>query len=705
MNTTLAARVALITASILAAWIPASAVELPTGFIAETLATNLNAATAIAVAPDGRIFVADQTGPLRVWKDGQLLSTPALDLTGRVDDYWERGLIGVTLHPDFPRTPHLFLLYVAKSPFTHHVLSRFTLIGDRADPGSEFIVLEGDDQRPFGGSQPGGHQGGPIRFGPDGKLYIALGEQTAGEPAQSLAALQGKILRLHSDGSIPQDNPFYTRTTGKYRAIWALGLRNPFGLAFQPETGRLFESDVGQSSWEEVNEIVRGANYGWPRAEGVSTNLAFKNPLHAYPPVIGLSIVGGAFYPKAPGKSEPSPPGLFPEKWRGKFFFADWAAHWVKAIDPDAPTNVVTFARNCNGPVAIELTGDGSLLVLNRGTIWRDGKRFSANSGSLVRIRYTGGTAPAEKATPIPEHLSETGTIQLSGTQPRDLFEPFQLNAPVWLPGVTVRRWLFIPQAGRIHLAPEGDLRLPAGAMVVQQFESRPAQPFETHVYWFGSRYPRAAAYQWDANGRDATLVEDGEVISLPGHPKRHWFSPGAEPRLNLETTVTGFVLQLNTRQLNRGVPAPGGSGERTTNQLSLWNRRGWFEPPLLEEEISRMPRLAEIEDATASLESRIRSYLDANCAVCHRPGGPSRGAFDARFSIPLTDQHLVPGELQAGDLGIAGARLVFAGSPERSVLYERLKRFDFFRMPPVSVNDEPSPALPVLVEWIRQLK
>jgi mono/diheme cytochrome c family protein len=365
----------------------------------------------------------------------------------------------------------------------------------------------------------------------------------------------------------------------------------------------------------------------------------------------------------------------------------------------------VTFARSCNGPVAIELARDGSLLVLNRGTIWRDGKRFSANSGSLVRIRYSGTAALAGEAAPIPKRLSETGTFLLPGTQPRDDFEPFELNASVWLPGVTARRWLFIPQAGKIHLAPEGDLRLPAGAMVVQQFEIRPGQPFETHVYWFTSGRPRAGAYRWDADGRDATLVEDAEVLSLPRQPKRHWFSPGAEPMLDLETTITGFVLQLNTRQLNREVPAPRNFGEARANQLSLWNRRGWFEPLLREEDIARMPRLAGIDEANASPEHRVRSYLDANCAVCHRPGGPSRGTFDARFPTPLAEQHLVPGELQAGDLGIAGARLVFPGSPERSVLYERLKRIDFFRMPPVSVNDDLSPALPVLAEWIRRLE
>src|SRR4030095_11926822 len=130
------------------------------------IATNLNAATAVAPSPDGRIFIADQTGLLRVWKNGRVLEQPALKL--HVTDYWERGLIGVALDPDFPRTPHIFLLYVTDRPFVHHVLSRFTIDGDVIHPTSEKILLEGDDQAKLGGSVPAGHQGGVLRFGAEG---------------------------------------------------------------------------------------------------------------------------------------------------------------------------------------------------------------------------------------------------------------------------------------------------------------------------------------------------------------------------------------------------------------------------------------------------------------------------------------------------------------------------------------------------------
>jgi glucose/arabinose dehydrogenase len=704
------------------------ALELPAGFLADTLATNLNAVAAMAVAPDGRIFLAEQTGRLLVWKDGRLLDPPALTL--HVADYWERGLIGVTLAPDFPRAPHLFVLYVADKPFVHHVLSRFTLIGDVVGPTSEWVLLEGDDQAKLGGFQPAGHQGGPLRFGHDGKLYVSLGEQTAGEPAQNLDTLQGKILRLNPDGSIPEDNPYFRKTTGKYRAIWALGVRNAFGLAVQPKTGRMFFTDVGGSAFEEVNELVRGANYGWPRAEGDSTNAEFRTPLFAYPPVVGRSVCGGAFYPKSrPGVSPTgahtetteqlslgagagtggTPVLPFPSRWRGQFFFLDYMNHWLKALDPETPTNVVTFARGFNGPVAVEVAPDGSLLVLNRGTIWRDSKAFVPNSGSLLRIRYT-GEALAHPSLRPPRQLSATGLFRtLAPLEPRPEFIPFELNAPLWLPGVVAQRWFTVPAGEKIHAPATGEWTFPAGTIFIQHFAlaakpaGRAADCFETHVIWIGQgRCHSAGAYRWDSDGRDATLIEDCEVAEIPGAGRLHWFSPGVEECFTLETVVSGFVLQVNTRQVNRDARDP--RTGTTENQLRAWNRLGLLDPPLRDDELASLPCLAPLDDLTASPELRVRSYLDANCAVCHRPGGLARGLFDARFCTSLAEQGLINGELAAGDLGIAGAKVVVPGAPEKSILYQRLKRTDFFRMPPVAVNDTPSPALPLLKKWIEGL-
>src|SRR5205085_5361317 len=155
-----------------------------------------------------------------------------------------------------------------------------------------------------------------------------------------------------------------------------------------------------------------------------------------------------------------------------------------------------------------------------------------------------------------------------------------------------------------------------------------------------------------------------------------------------LENAVSGFLLQVNTRQLNLEAENLGRGA--SANQLLGLSGRGLFDPPLREAQLAELPRLAAIGNTNASLELRVRSYLDANCAFCHRPGGPSRGVFDARFSTPLAQQGLINGELAGGDLGIAGARMVAPGEPAKSILYQRLKRTDFFRMPPVAVNDAP---------------
>jgi len=349
------------------------ALVLPPGFKAEAVATGLTGATALEVTADGRLFVCEQTGTLRVIKNGKLLAEPFVKLP--VDATWERGLIGVTVAPGFPKTPYVFVCYVARTPYPHHVISRFTAAEDRAEPGSEKILLEGDNQARLGGDVPAGHQGGALHFGADGKLYIAIGEQTAGKPAQNLNSLLGKLLRINPDGSIPEDNPFFSRTAGKYRAIWALGLRNPFTFAVQGETGRLFINDVGGIA-EEINEGSAGANYGWPTIEhGPTTDPRFRGPIHHYPTAC---IAGGAF---APGKLP------WPSEYRGRYFFGDFNHGWLKTIDPARPALARPFATGLHRPVDLRFAADGSLYVLLRDA-WVIDSLFKGGTGTLLRIQW-----------------------------------------------------------------------------------------------------------------------------------------------------------------------------------------------------------------------------------------------------------------------------------------------------------------------------
>ncbi len=205
------------------------------------------------------------------------------------------------------------------------------------------------------------HNGGALHFGPDGKLYVALGDNNNGAQAPSLTSLFGKILRYNPDGSIPTDNPLVGQTSGIYRAIWARGFRNPFTFDFQPGTGRMFINDVGETSWEEIDEGTAGADYGWPATEGATTNPAYQSPVFTYGHtsnptlVVGNAIAGAAFYNPAVG--------LFPPAYTGNYFFGDYVSGWINRLDPANGNAVYAFARG-GSLTDLAVGPDGALYAL-----------------------------------------------------------------------------------------------------------------------------------------------------------------------------------------------------------------------------------------------------------------------------------------------------------------------------------------------------
>ena len=342
----------------------AVAATLPPGFVESAVASGLSQPTAMAIARDGRIFVGEQGGRLRVIKNGQLLAKPFVTLN--VSTQGERGLLGVALHPDFPHTPYVYLYYTAVKPKVHSRLSRFTARGDRVKQGSELRLL---DLPPLG---PVNHNGGAIHFGPDGMLYLGVGENGNRDNAQSLATPLGKILRVDENGGVPNDNPFVGQTAGLARTIWALGLRNPFTFAFSP-SGRMFVNDVGQDAWEEIDEGRRGANYGWPATEGPTGDPRFVSPLFYYDHAGGsCAITGGAFYEPAATN------GLFPPDFRGDYYFADLCGGWIRRVDPDSG-QMVSFAADIGMPVDLDVDAAGNLYYVAYG------------EGRVVRVSYAGG--------------------------------------------------------------------------------------------------------------------------------------------------------------------------------------------------------------------------------------------------------------------------------------------------------------------------
>lgn len=331
-------------------------IALPTGLSRTTWVSGFNdVLTAVAVAPDGRMFVAEQTGRLRVVKNGQLLATPFVTLA--VDPSGERGLLGVALHPDFGSNGQVYLYYTTTQGGVHNRISRFVANGDVALTGSEVVLV---DLPPL--SSVPKHNGGAMAFGGDGKLYVAVGENSDGSLAPRLDSPFGKLLRFNADGSIPLDNPFLAQTTGINRAIWARGLRNPFTFAIQPGTGRIHINDVGAESWEEVNLGRAGANYGWPATEGPTANPLYDPPILAYGHfagstlLTGRAVVGAAFY-------HPSLP-LLGAHQVGSYFFADYVEGWIYRMDLANGNAVSAFAHTGGSPTGLVVGADGALYVL-----------------------------------------------------------------------------------------------------------------------------------------------------------------------------------------------------------------------------------------------------------------------------------------------------------------------------------------------------
>jgi glucose/arabinose dehydrogenase len=354
---------------------PASqAATLPPGFT-ETPVSQVFAPTTMEFAPDGRLFVVSQVGAVYVVKDGILLPTPFVTLDA--DTQNERGAVGLALDPNFTENGWVYINYTARTPLPHQRISRFTADGDVAVPGSEQVIWD------FEPLHHDFHVAGATAFGPDGKLYVALGDNGAAPQSQSLDNLFGKIIRINPDGTIPLDNPFYATATGNNRAIWALGLRNPFTFEFQPATGRFFINDVGQHTWEEINEGVPGANYGWPVTEGPTTDPQFRGPLFSYPNGSGLTagcaITGGAFY-------DPQS-ATFPAEFLGTYLFPDLCEGWIRRLDPLTNQSVV-FASGFGRIVDLEVAPDGDLYVL--------GHTGTDGVATLVRVTFTG--APTGRA-------------------------------------------------------------------------------------------------------------------------------------------------------------------------------------------------------------------------------------------------------------------------------------------------------------------
>ncbi|MCW1924426.1 PQQ-dependent sugar dehydrogenase [Luteolibacter arcticus] len=381
------------------------AATLPPGFAETKVAEGLNPTT-MSFAPDGRLFLCEKHGLLRVTDGNKLLPKPVLDITSNVDAWNERGLLSVCFDPEFARNGWIYVYYTQnREPekkdrtSSNNRVSRFTLKGNVADVKSELVLLELTNL-----SKIGWHNGGGLAFGKDGKLYVSTGENSTDSNAQTGTNLLGKLLRINKDGSIPNDNPNYKKFEGDNRAIVALGLRNPFSIAVQRTTGLLYLSEVG-ANYEQLEAYDSGAgpaavNYGWPGIDGPHRDpppsAAFRAPAYSYDHGRGegLALCSGDFYnPAKPGSA------AFPREYTGRFFFSDYKG-WIKAIDPAKPETRYDFASGINRPIDVETAPDGALWYIERAGIpgGSDKANSASTDGSLWRVYWTGGGQPAKLA-------------------------------------------------------------------------------------------------------------------------------------------------------------------------------------------------------------------------------------------------------------------------------------------------------------------
>jgi glucose/arabinose dehydrogenase len=352
-----------------------AATPLPPGFTQSRVVSGLTNPMDMEFAPDGRLFVAEQAGRVRIVKpDGTLATFLNISTKVALSNPGGRGLLALTFDPSFATNRYVYLHYTRKATSTTPVHNRIVRVtaeanGTKVVSGSETLIFKLDNQ-----STPQ-HHGGALDFGKDGKLYIVTGDNQTSTNSQQLTNLFGKMLRINKDGTIPTDNPFYARTSGNNRAIWALGLRNPFKFAVQPGTsttsGTIFINDAGEKAWEEINRGAAEANYGWNIHEGPESDPQYVDPIFAYGPDsadttgCSMAITGGTFYNPTTVQ--------FPEEYEGDYFFADYCNDWIKKLEPSTG-EASDFATGIDAPIDLEVSKGGELYYLSRGSTGLVGK-------------------------------------------------------------------------------------------------------------------------------------------------------------------------------------------------------------------------------------------------------------------------------------------------------------------------------------------
>ena len=313
----------------------------------------------------------------------------------------------------------------------------------------------------------------------------------------------------------------------------------------------------------------------------------------------------------------------------------------------------------------------------------------------------------------VPLLLSQTGAFKDPARLiPGDAMIPYDLIVSFWSDGAVKSRWISVPDGQRIKFAPTGEWVFPRGTVFVKTFElaTNELKPdlkrrLETRLLVCdatGGVY--GVTYKWRADNRDADLLatnltETIAITTATGVRTQAWYYPSRQECLACHTANAGFVLGVKTRQLNRDFTYPAGI---TDNDLRFWNHLGLFDPNLDGAKMENFPKLARLDDPTRSLTDRARSYLDANCANCHRPQG-TVAYFDARYDTPPARQNLIKGRVLI-DERIDNPHIIAPNDIWRSILYLRANTTEPFKMPPIARNTIDEHGMTLLRQWIESL-
>ncbi len=719
-------------------------------------------ALCFASPPDDiqRLFVCEIDGVLKVIPDttaANPTSSVVLDLNGAISnpprspaesiqrgDYGECGLLSVAFHPDFAANGHFYVFYsVVKSgtaSFFQRV-SRFTIpaaqIDDPspvADPASELILIDQYDS----GSN---HQGGDMHFGPDGYLYISVGDEQ--NPYDVYLNSQridrnlfAGLLRIDVDKlpdnpepndhpavpkdggvarySIPADNPWIGATEFISQPVdpadvrtefFAVGLRSPWRFWIDPETEDIWLGDVGQDRYEELNLIESGGNYGWVFREGAHDINTFRDgwpdkpvdfnslaidPVYEYvhtgmsgdPAFKGNSIIGGRVYRGARISS-----------LSGSYIFGDQVSGHIWAMNR---------------------SGENFSITRIGGQPWLSNFGADPANGDILVSDFFGGRimrlVSTTAAGTFPTTLGDTGLFaDLSDLSPSPGVLPYQPNVTFWSDHATKQRWFTIPDPSATMTYHQDDpWDYPDGQIWIKHFdlETRRGDPtsskrLETRLLVRNDAGVYGVSYRWNDEETEATLVEDAGVsfpveIDIDGTPNTQtWQIPSRAQCITCHNPQAGHALSFNTRQLNRDHFINGFSG----NQIELLDLHGYItngpDTPA-----DQLPRHVDPDDTTRPLEARARTYLDVNCAYCHQPGGGGGTGWDGRASLTLEQSGMIFGDVAAAKQ--PDDKLVTPGNSLRSVILSRISQTDgYTRMPPLATNIHDEEAIALITAWI----